>query len=578
MSEEKEDKKPALSSFSFYNPYLRGSITEGRKPMMRKSAVVTAANCLNENKSQKNSLFSNFRSRSKSKSNLKEMEENLSPTSSIKKKVETERKEGSESIKPRKEAAYEMFLPTSSMVFTSLKGVKKSFLGNSKQGSRYDSETRKPTRVVSTSTSVINANEVPAKEAMKITDGKTLGQKVSMKDFISRMSVNGSIVKGNTSLKESKSLSSLIPSFLHTEQLAEKKNDSTSKAEEPANSDATMRSKSKYFSMINQFFSRKGSVSRDAHSEDKKEPVDLNSMFEKQMKTKYSALFRSSNRSGSRDVSEVSMPSYYFKNLQYYIRYNSKSEFAKKTVAHFKESFEAIRYSLTLRKPSDEIIAKSKLKMMGFAGAHPHCNFLLLVKHTLVFDLDETLIHVSETHKQGDCYIPLITKDGGKITVEISLLQLTVFFRPFLLDCLRKLKLNFELILWTSSLREYANKIVQAFDPELKIFDLILYRENCYQTPQGLFIKDLRILNRNLGNCFMIDNSALSFSFQLENGVPILPFNGESSDTELLLLGEYLEYLSKQKQPLDFNYKYFRFKLFKATNDLETLKKKLLQA
>lgn len=151
-----------------------------------------------------------------------------------------------------------------------------------------------------------------------------------------------------------------------------------------------------------------------------------------------------------------------------------------------------------------------------------------------------------------------------------------MFFRPFLLDVLKKLKQNFELILWTSSLKEYANKVVQAFDPELKIFDLILYRENCFQTPQGLFIKDMRILNRNINNCFMVDNSPLSFSFQLENGVPILPFNGEASDTELLLLGEYLDYLVKQKQPMDFNFKYFRFRLFKVANDLETLKKKIL--
>ena len=273
-----------------------------------------------------------------------------------------------------------MFLPKSSMVFSSLKGAQKSFLANQVQLSRCEGEARKPTRVTSANTSAINtANDTPAKDGNNRSD-RTLSQKISMKDLMSRkvhQSLSG-IVKGTNSLKESKSLSSMIPSFLGTEQLMDKKLNLSKNGEENAHGDGASRPKSKYFSMINQFFTRKASVSRDPQSQDKpSEATDLKKLFDRQINTKYSSLFRGNNRSVSRDVSEVSMPSYYFKNLQYYIRYNSKSEFAKKTVAHFKECFEAIHYSLTIRKPSDETVAKSKLKMMGYAGAHPNCNLPL---------------------------------------------------------------------------------------------------------------------------------------------------------------------------------------------------------
>jgi CTD small phosphatase-like protein 2 len=37
-------------------------------------------------------------------------------------------------------------------------------------------------------------------------------------------------------------------------------------------------------------------------------------------------------------------------------------------------------------------------------------------------------------------------------------------------------------------------------------------------------VKDLRIINRNLSDMVLVDNAAYSYAFQLENGIPILPF------------------------------------------------------
>ena len=44
----------------------------------------------------------------------------------------------------------------------------------------------------------------------------------------------------------------------------------------------------------------------------------------------------------------------------------------------------------------------------------------------------------------------------------------------------------------------------------------------------GYFIKDLRIFsNRDLNNLIIIDNLAISFGFQLLNGIPILEWTGD---------------------------------------------------
>ena len=59
---------------------------------------------------------------------------------------------------------------------------------------------------------------------------------------------------------------------------------------------------------------------------------------------------------------------------------------------------------------------------------------------------------------------------------------------------------------------------------------------------QGCYIKDLRVVNgRDPGNIILVDNSTMSFIYQLENGVPILPFYNNPNDKELLSLASFLK-------------------------------------
>ena len=49
----------------------------------------------------------------------------------------------------------------------------------------------------------------------------------------------------------------------------------------------------------------------------------------------------------------------------------------------------------------------------------------------------------------------------------------------------------------------------------------------------------MRIINRDLSEIVLVDNAAYSYSLQLENGIPILPFY-YGADYELVALEKYL--------------------------------------
>ena len=60
---------------------------------------------------------------------------------------------------------------------------------------------------------------------------------------------------------------------------------------------------------------------------------------------------------------------------------------------------------------------------------------------------------------------------------------------------------------------------------------------------EDFFIKDLDVfIDRDKENIIIVDNSIMSFGFDLDNGVPIQSFMGtEEEDKELLFLISFLE-------------------------------------
>lgn len=55
-----------------------------------------------------------------------------------------------------------------------------------------------------------------------------------------------------------------------------------------------------------------------------------------------------------------------------------------------------------------------------------------------------------------------------------------------------------------------------------------------------MYIKDLRVINRDPKNMVLVDNAAYSYAFQLENGIPIFPYYHGQIDFELKVLEDYL--------------------------------------
>ena len=60
----------------------------------------------------------------------------------------------------------------------------------------------------------------------------------------------------------------------------------------------------------------------------------------------------------------------------------------------------------------------------------------------------------------------------------------------------------------------------------------------------------------------IIDNSVLSFSFQLDNGIPILPYYDNKDDNELLFLKNYLKKICHFDDILTINRKTIKMQYF----------------
>eukprot|EP00826_Nyctotherus_ovalis_P048264 TRINITY_DN5661_c0_g1_i14.p1 TRINITY_DN5661_c0_g1~~TRINITY_DN5661_c0_g1_i14.p1 ORF type:complete len:507 (+),score=123.59 TRINITY_DN5661_c0_g1_i14:267-1787(+) len=155
-------------------------------------------------------------------------------------------------------------------------------------------------------------------------------------------------------------------------------------------------------------------------------------------------------------------------------------------------------------------------------------------KKLIAFDLDETLVH---------CVTDNIEKADKVVTIKLNTeeeIKAGVNIRPKAVECLKELGKFFELVVFTASEENYANKVIDLLDPENVIFRKRLFRNSCIRTDNNLFIKDLRILNRDLKSVIIVDNSIFSFASQLDNGVPIIPFYDDKEDRILTKIKDYL--------------------------------------
>ena len=115
--------------------------------------------------------------------------------------------------------------------------------------------------------------------------------------------------------------------------------------------------------------------------------------------------------------------------------------------------------------------------------------------------------------------------------------------------CLSEVAKSCVIIVYTASHQSYADSVLDTIDPNKDYIKYRLYRHNCVEVDmegEKFYIKDLRILrNVEIKNMVIIDNSIMSFAFQLENGIPILPYYDNPEDSELNFLINYINYITK---------------------------------
>ncbi|KAL4511909.1 hypothetical protein ABPG72_012754 [Tetrahymena utriculariae] len=145
-------------------------------------------------------------------------------------------------------------------------------------------------------------------------------------------------------------------------------------------------------------------------------------------------------------------------------------------------------------------------------------------EYTLVLDLDETLVHYSETN------------NGGQFVI-----------RPFANQFLQVLSEYYEIVVFTAAMPDYANWVLDNLDPN-KYVTYRLFRQHAVHIG-NVFIKDLSRIGRPLEKTIIIDNVADNFQLQPENGIFIKGWFSDPSDTALVELLPLLKEIATKKVP-----------------------------
>ena len=139
-------------------------------------------------------------------------------------------------------------------------------------------------------------------------------------------------------------------------------------------------------------------------------------------------------------------------------------------------------------------------------------------QYSLILDLDEILIHYLQ--------------NKGHIQI-----------RPGAENFIKELSEFYEIIIFTKSLKTYADLVIKGIDLEKKI-SARLYKEHTMKIGNSC-IKDLNKLGRDLKKLIIVDNSPENYCLQPKNGINIIDFDGNENDDILIYLKKDLIKLVK---------------------------------
>ncbi|CAM9136507.1 unnamed protein product [Chrysoparadoxa australica] len=182
----------------------------------------------------------------------------------------------------------------------------------------------------------------------------------------------------------------------------------------------------------------------------------------------------------------------------------------------------------------NDVIERERLPLQACSGGDR--------KKTICLDLDDTLVKAyiegedcTEENKQSADFACSFTHEG-------ELYQVWGQKRPGVLKLLKKLAKDFEVIVFTAAVREYAEAILRIIDPTHAVSHL-LSRESCIDIG-GVMVKDLNCLNRPLESSVLVDNNLCCMALFLGNGIPVKEWQGDDpNDSEL---GQLLKFAKQE--------------------------------
>lgn len=170
-----------------------------------------------------------------------------------------------------------------------------------------------------------------------------------------------------------------------------------------------------------------------------------------------------------------------------------------------------------------------------------------LIQKTLILDLDETLIHsmakggrMSTGHMVEVKLNTVVGPSGNATSGPQHPILYYVHKRPHCDDFLRRVCKWYNLVVFTASVQEYADPVIDWLEQERKFFSGRYYRQHC-TFRHGAFIKDLSSVEPDLSKVMILDNSPLSYMFHQDNAIPIEGWISDPTDNDLLHLVPLLE-------------------------------------
>ena len=228
-----------------------------------------------------------------------------------------------------------------------------------------------------------------------------------------------------------------------------------------------------------------------------------------------------------------------------------------------------------------------------YEGVPDYTNKIKPDKKILLIDLDETLIHSdfnleylndkkvkydtiikfkdteSDFEENYEDYYDMRRKKlKHELFNEEKEYKVGVFIRKGAKEFLTEVSKYFVVGIFTASVKAYADAVIDYLDQNKNLIQFRLYRNNCINVNDKIFVKDLRIIKGiDIKDIILLDNSIYSFSAQINNGILVNSFFNDKNDIELYnVLGYLLNFLVKAEDVRVVNEQFFNFD--KIINDL----------